>query len=519
MSTATRSIIVPAAVALLTPAIAQYGSLDPTFGSGGIATFDAAQNSDLGLGVLQQPDGKVVIAGYGVVAGVTIDVVLARALADGSPDPSFGTNGEVQHDFGGNEYGRGVLIQPDGKLVVCGTRGPAMMLVRFLPNGAPDAAFGTGGLALASHPGGGLCEGYAAALQPDGKVVVCGYATVSSVRHLAATRVNADGTTDTGFGTDGWAVVPLGVSTSEARAIVRQPDGRMLLTGKAWQPGSEIMAAVRLMPDGALDPGFNGTGTVLLPMAIACEGAALQPDGKALLGGFAYAEPGSPTNFEMDACVVRVNADGTLDTGFGTSGMAKRSLGDGNDFGGPVAVQADGRILLTAVASGPPHSDYGVACFEPDGSTCVAFGNDGTLRIDLGGGNDYGRCMALQADGQILVGGYGLIPGAGDVMAIARLQGPFAGIGEGGGPARRAMVVPNPATEGITLLVGGSLGPTGSVAVFDGTGRVVLEERAPVAQGGLPARITVDVSGLVPGRYTAVVRDDAGPIHAPFVKH
>ncbi|MFN3874530.1 MAG: flagellar basal body P-ring protein FlgI, partial [Flavobacteriales bacterium] len=48
-----------------------------------------------------------------------------------------------------------------------------------------------------------------------------------------------------------------------------------------------------------------------------------------------------------------------------------------------VAVQPDGRILLAAVASAPPHSDFGVVCFEPDGSLCAGFGNGGTVRIDL----------------------------------------------------------------------------------------------------------------------------------------
>src|SRR3954447_26178367 len=129
------------------------GALDPTFGGDGLAAVDVL-NKDDGADVVVQPDGKVVVAGsadvYETFPGpFTGDFAVARFTAAGEPDPTFGQGGAVRTDFGKQERGAAVLLQPDGKIVVGGSTGSGSVydfaLARYLPDGTPDPSFGAGG--------------------------------------------------------------------------------------------------------------------------------------------------------------------------------------------------------------------------------------------------------------------------------------------------------------------------------------------------------------------------------------
>jgi uncharacterized delta-60 repeat protein len=95
-----------------------------------------------------------------------------RYLPDGSLDPTFGTGGLVTTDFGGIDRGFALVLQPDGKLVAAGFSGGDFALARYLPDGSLDPMFGTGGLVTTDF--GGAAEAVALVLQPDGKLVAAG---------------------------------------------------------------------------------------------------------------------------------------------------------------------------------------------------------------------------------------------------------------------------------------------------------------------------------------------------------
>jgi uncharacterized delta-60 repeat protein len=161
-------------------AVARYnvdGSLDATFGGTGKTTFGSGEFVAANA-VQVQPDGKLVVAGYG---NDGIDFVVTRLNTDGAPDATFGAGGTSTIDFGLIEAAFAALLQPDGRIVVAGYAQPSLIdadfaAARLLPGGALDATFGAGG--KTTVPSGAIEFAHAAALQPDGKIVLAGYTQV-----------------------------------------------------------------------------------------------------------------------------------------------------------------------------------------------------------------------------------------------------------------------------------------------------------------------------------------------------
>ncbi len=154
------------------------GSLDTSFGSGGTVTQDIAAN-DLAHAITIQKDQKIVVAGYSG-SGVSRDFALIRCNTDGSLDASFGSGGIVTTDIGGGaaDHGYAIALQSDGKIVVGGYSYNGLdndfALVRYNTDGSPDASFGSDGIVTTDF---GLAdnEGYALAIQPEGMIVAAGY--------------------------------------------------------------------------------------------------------------------------------------------------------------------------------------------------------------------------------------------------------------------------------------------------------------------------------------------------------
>ena len=251
-------------------ALARYnadGSLDATFGDQGTIEIAFTDTIAYAAAVLVQPDGKIVVAGTlrarqstGQLSPADFGVV--RLDSDGSPDVSFGTAGRVTTDFGSDDQAFTMLLQPDGKIVVGGASGFDFALVRYGPDGTPDPTFGDGGRVVTQVGGGG--EGAAAiATQPDGKLVVVGYARPpyppgTGGPNFALVRYDADGHLDPGFGSAGIVTSDF---VGKASAVVVQPDGRLVVGGQvAVPPFAADFTLVRYTPDGRLDASFGFGG-------------------------------------------------------------------------------------------------------------------------------------------------------------------------------------------------------------------------------------------------------------------
>ncbi len=258
------------------------GSLDGSFGSGGISAPTGVTNQKKAAALAIQPDGKLIAAGWIADIPDFLDFILVRYNADGSLDSGFGTAGIVITAFRNNgiDEVEGLVVQPDGKIVAGGISGSRFALARYLSDGTLDGTFGSAGLVTTTFAGGGYARNLV--LQPDGRLVLAGTAG----NEVGLARYNDDGTLDPTFGTGGMvtAAVP-GFATSTGEGLVLQPDGKLSVVCNHF-------AVLRFDSSGTLDPSF-GTGGIALS-AFGGAGAhdlARQPDGKLVaLGAFSNNE-------------------------------------------------------------------------------------------------------------------------------------------------------------------------------------------------------------------------------------
>ncbi len=214
------------------------GSLDATFGLGGILTTSFFGIDDEAFSAAIQADQKIVVAGYATDAATGAPkFALARYQTDGTPDPSFGSGGLVTTSiFGNDDQARAVAIQADQKIVVAGHATdsvPEFAVARYNVDGSLDSSFGSGGLVTMSLFGNDD-EAFAVAIARDQKIVVTGYA-LSGAREFAIARFNPDGTPDATFGTGGSATTSIDGLGDQASAMAIQADGRLVAGGFTTQ--------------------------------------------------------------------------------------------------------------------------------------------------------------------------------------------------------------------------------------------------------------------------------------------
>lgn len=241
---------------------------------------------------------------------------------------------------------------------------------------------------------------WAVAIQPDGKVVVGGRAEY----RFALARYTSDGSLDPTFDGDGMVTTQVGGYSESAYDIALQQDGKIVAVGSTAPGGYCCQFAVaRFNPNGSPDTSFDGDGKVVTPFAGLTEAfaVAIQPDGKIVVGGHAYSPIGGG-----GFALARYNADGSLDTTFDGDGKVVTSFpgSTSDDAISAIAIQPDGKIVVSG--SGGPGHDFLVARYTTTGNLDVGFDGDGTVATDFGG-YDRGEDLAIQPDGRIVVAGTG----------------------------------------------------------------------------------------------------------------
>ncbi|MFO0455309.1 MAG: Ig-like domain-containing protein, partial [Planctomycetota bacterium] len=393
----------------------------PTFVIGdGIVTTEIGEGDDEGWAVVMQSDGKIVLAGRAMI-GSGFDFALVRYNANGSLDSSFGTGGRVITSFGGGfDAGLCAAIQPDGKILVAGVAtvgsNTDVALVRYNTDGSLDTSFGTGGKVTTAINVGSSSTGYGITLQSDGKVIVAGSAGNGSNDDFALVRYNANGTLDTSFGGgDGIVTTAIGTTGEYARSVTLQPDGKIVLGGYSEIGGNFDFALVRYNPDGSLDSSFGTGGKVTTAIGTGMDigqSVTLQPDGKIVVGG------GSLMGSNLDFALVRYNADGSLDTTFGTGGKVTTALSASVDQGNSVTIQSDGKIVVGGTALIGSTEGFALVRYNADGSLDNSFGAGGKVTTTIGSGWAKGLSVTLQSDGRLVVGGIATSGGTRDFALV-----------------------------------------------------------------------------------------------------
>jgi uncharacterized delta-60 repeat protein len=340
-----------------------------------------------------------------LLAVVSLAVWCGRAeAAPGDLDPSFGVGGKAMVDVGGSDEVAAVFLQPDGRVVVAGTT---------TVGGAGDFAvvrFTRDGVLDASFG----VEGKRT-IDTGGDDAVSAAALDSEGRIVVAgvggadrvvvSRLTRDGALDPSFGAGGLATADFGGGRYVA-GLALKPDGRILVTGNT--PDSSRVAVARFMPDGTADASFgaNGVATVDFGRVVMAQGAALEPDGAIVVGGAVV----DPFTLTYDLAVARLTPEGLADAAFGTGGLATADVRR-YDFGRAVALQADGKVVVAGTSSasdlvtGTGSSvDVAVARFTADGVLDVSFGMTGAVAPDVAG-SITGAAVAIEPDGRIVVAG------------------------------------------------------------------------------------------------------------------
>jgi uncharacterized delta-60 repeat protein len=390
------------------------GLLDTSFNGGGRKTvsFGGAGIDEM-LDVAVQADGKIVTVGYksdSNTFGTGGDVAVARLLPSGAPDTTFGTNGVITFDWGGQiERGNAIAIAPDGGILVGGsTRATTTgawadwFVAKLSPaNGALDSTFGNAGRTVINF--GGNDQLMDLVVDAQGRIVASGQANGNQV---GLARLSAAGAPDATFNSSGrFAATVNNNLTDGATSLAIQNDGRIVTVQTAASNGAgggvKTISIARFNANGGFDTSFGGgTGYVVDGVGVAFptnvamapdgsywllaivgtnpaqvmlfrygttgtlqnyttisnggfgstpQGLVVQSDGKALVA----AMTGTATNgFYGRTTVARVNLNGTADTTFGTSNSGLYVHPDGQDACG-LAIDDKGRpVLFDSTAGG-----------------------------------------------------------------------------------------------------------------------------------------------------------------------
>lgn len=430
------------------------GGRDVCFGTNGQVITSVGSLQDLPRAMTIQPDGKIVAAGQSVQSATGIDLALIRYQTDGTLDPSFGTGGIVTTAVGGGTSGdftQAIVRQPDGKLVVAGsstnvtgTTGTDMLLARYNTNGTLDTSFGTGGtVLLAAGPSNNNDFAFGLDIQSDGKLVIAGYtgkAPNNTEQDIVVARFLTTGVLDSTFGTGGIVTTAIGTGTASDRAqdIQVQPDGKLVVLGTVVTGGStgNDTVVLRYNTNGTLDSSFGSGGKVVTAVGPDNGGASadianalvLLPDGKIVAAGGSNNLGGSTG---QDISLVKYNANGSLDTSFGTGGKVFTPMVDGAvlDVANAIQVQADGKLVVsgtsqnTGAATG---QDFAVVRYNSNGSLDTTFAGTGKTLIPVGSGSasDISTTLQIQSDGKIVLAGSTFLTGSATStdFGLVRLQ-------------------------------------------------------------------------------------------------
>ncbi len=356
-------------------------------------------------------------------------VASSQILAqNGSLDPSFGNGGIVTATCNGVVADlctpTDLVLQPDGKTVVLvsapnvpANTGRDFYVFRFLWNGTFDPGFGNGGIArIFFTPQADSENPFKLAVQADGKIVVVGSAALSnksnSPNGFAVARLNSNGTLDSSFGSGGKLLFNFSSrATAAAKSLAIQADGKILVGGNS----DANFAVVRLLPtNGAFDSTFNGTGVSIIQIPInrgqsvgnpGANGLAIQPDGKIILAGQRPAVTGTGGDF----AVFRLHAGGSPDASFGSNGQVTTNFFGSNDSANAAEIDFSNMPNFKIVVGGEvrtsdPDTRFGIVRYNQNGSLDTSF-NGGKITVGPSGFDSRLYSMKVDSFGRIYASG------------------------------------------------------------------------------------------------------------------
>lgn len=338
-------------------------------------------------------------------------------VIDGSLDETFGAGGITSTDLGGEEWLYAVVVLANGSILSGGYADAGGLLARYAATGALDTSFGELGRRVTVIPGSAGVVFEDIGLQSDGKIVVAGRAYMGTTEFLAG-RFLASGELDTTFGEGGFAVVDFFGDDDLAHCAIVLDDDRILLGGFANNGVDDDFALVRLTSNGTLDASFGTSGKVSVDFGHGNDsilGLALDGGSRIVAAGYAAAGTGTRA-----WGLARFTTEGTIDASFGTEGrvvLASEVIAVA--YG--VTILPDDEIVFTGGWHGGERLRMAVARLRSSGELVSSFGVNGIALVDFGSDESFGYTMLPQANGGLLIAGYAKT-GTVRTAAIARVD-------------------------------------------------------------------------------------------------
>ncbi|MCW5961856.1 MAG: VCBS repeat-containing protein [Pyrinomonadaceae bacterium] len=413
------------------------GSLDNSFGSGGVVYTRISEELDGILNALGlAPNGDIVAGGSAQNSAGGEDFVFAKYSANGVPTPAFGVPGYVLKNLFDNNTtsyeGKSVALQADGRLVVAGnfysnTGASNGFVARLDRNGSLDRNFNNqSGFLTINSPSADEREITAVAVQPDGKIVVVGNYEGSSDFGIFVSRFNSNGTPDTTFGSSGVAVISIFSGGGLGQDIAILPNGKIAIAGASVNIFTQLakFAVFRLTANGSLDSTFGSGGVSSTSFSASNDVAlslAVQADGKLVAAGSGNFDLGS--NGLLAAA--RFNTNGSLDTSFGTGGKISSDIGPAIDLAADVKIQTDGKVVVGGVTCTDANCGGGNALifrYNSNGAADTSFNGNGRVFVQPvnSGAPTAISGIAIQNDGKIVGAGAVQNSGSGSDALIVR---------------------------------------------------------------------------------------------------
>ncbi len=393
--------------------------LDSTFGEAGRVHTAATTGALVFNSSVQQPSGKLVMAGTVESSADNLDGVLVRYNSDGSLDGSFGVGGKVVVNLSSaNDAFYSVALQTDGKLVVAGSvcnwaDGNACLdensaLLRFSADGVLDSSFGIGGLVSLDTASQAYVEQLrSVAVQSDGSIVAVGY-TCNGYDGVNCynwdtllVRLNSDGALSA------LTVLPMGAQNDQLFGLALQTDdkvvavGRMCVSGLCDDYNSLVM---RFDADGSLDGGFATGGVAIFDTGSQAwteqlNSVAVQTDGNIVAAGYTCVSGGPAMCLDTDILTMRLNNSGSLDGSFAAGGISTQSFGVVQEVAQSVAVRNDG-IWLAGTAG----ERLALLHLQANGNPDTQFSGDGK-HTSFAMMYNSGLSLLQQSDGKLVLVG------------------------------------------------------------------------------------------------------------------
>jgi len=386
---------------------AQTFTPDPAFGNNGIVetSFASGTSRMRASAVLQ--NGSMITAGN--TTNFTTDFVVTKVSSTGVLDNDFGNQGYASVDFSlGLEDLKSIAVQADGKILVAGTtklnNNTSGAVSRLNANGSVDASFGTNGY-LKFHATGTttFTSIEKILILPDGKFLIGGYFLQGNVYRGFLQKYLSNGTLDSVFGTSGQVTINFAAASASSYIydILLEADGKITLYGQNYATRF-IVGIARLTSSGALDTGFSGDG-VLTYSFTTIQNYTTRifklGDGKYVISGYANA-----TGVNYKVYTARFGPTGILDNTYGTNGIGTHSANSSYTSGFGAVLLSDESLIIT----GEAYFDniYHAVAYKvsPAGSLEIGFGTNGFARINSGTNSGFGNSV-LASGGSIYITG------------------------------------------------------------------------------------------------------------------